>query len=115
MKRSDATGSPRVARWWLDVATVVLWHPASLRSFAALRTLYPDAMVHFLSPDFESIARHAFHKLKTNVEETLQRALFENQEVMSSVGSVRALLLVVFLCFSSILTPLRDERKRRSF
>ena len=45
LKRSDATGSPHVARWWLDVATVVLWHPASLRTFAALRTLYPDAVV----------------------------------------------------------------------
>ena len=81
---------PHVARWWLDVATVVLWHPASLRSFASLRTLYPDATVFFLSRDFESAARHTFQKLKAIFEETLQQPISANlyQEVMSSAGCV---------------------------
>mmetsp|Transcript_15099 Transcript_15099/g.36525 ORF Transcript_15099/g.36525 Transcript_15099/m.36525 type:complete len:515 (-) Transcript_15099:1713-3257(-) len=88
LKRSDSAGTPHVARWWLDVATVVLWHPASLRSFATLRTLYPDATVFFLSRDFESAARQTFQKLKANFEDvTLQQHVSANlhKEVMSSL------------------------------
>ena len=95
LKRSDANGMPHVARWWLDVATVVLWHPASLRSFTSLRTLYPDATVLFLSPDFASSARHLFQKVKANLEETMKQSFFPNEGMMSS------LLFAIFMALQT--------------
>lgn len=97
MKRSGATGTPHVARWWLDVATVILYHPASLRSFAALRTLYPDAGVVFLSPDLEAAARNTFHKLKASAED----ALLQRASSPQHPEEISSLLYAVFIALQT--------------
>jgi hypothetical protein len=40
---------PHVARWWLDVATLVLWSSSSELDYVRLRWLYPDAAIMMLS------------------------------------------------------------------
>lgn len=53
----NTEGLPHVARWWLDVATLVLWSSNSELDFVRLRWLYPDASVMLVSRDLESATR----------------------------------------------------------
>eukprot|EP00899_Mesostigma_viride_P002651 jgi/Mesvir1/12387/Mv00562-RA.2 len=60
-------GGPHVARWWLDVASLVLWSGFSQELFVQLRWLYPEASMMYLSRDFVSWVQHVARELRSRV------------------------------------------------
>ena len=61
--RGENGGLPHVARWWLDVATLVLWEDQSQDPYIALRWLYPDAAISLLSRDMASLTQRFVEEL----------------------------------------------------
>eukprot|EP00958_Prasinococcus_capsulatus_P018590 scaffold2188_cov388-Prasinococcus_capsulatus_cf.AAC.13 len=61
-----------VSRWWLDVATLVLWSPQSVQSYIQLRSLYPNATVMFLSQDLVSSVGTVLQRGARSIEEAGQ-------------------------------------------
>ena len=58
-----------------------------MRNFAALRTLYPDAAIAFLSRELETAARNEIGKLMLMVEKRLKQTYyFRGNDKLSSVG-----------------------------
>ena len=85
--------APHVARWWSDIAAVVLWETVDQQHYSILRNLYPDAAVHFLSPDLIVNLQNQLAVLKARIERELKVRYPFNVEDVSSLTAATALAM----------------------
>eukprot|EP00854_Cymbomonas_tetramitiformis_P003160 gene3160-4004_t len=86
----NSEGMPHVARWWLDVATLILWSSSSEKDFIKLKWLYPEASVILLSRDLEAATRGLTATMKDRIEQALN--VRTGVDPLSGGGGVSSLL-----------------------
>uniref|UniRef100_A0A061QMP4 Beta-galactoside alpha--sialyltransferase 1 isoform x1 n=2 Tax=Tetraselmis sp. GSL018 TaxID=582737 RepID=A0A061QMP4_9CHLO len=86
---------PRVTRWWIDVASVVLWGDISQSAYLKLRYIYPGASVVFLSRDLTTMVEAIVSNMRARIEKVLHISLPSNTAPSSQMYT---LLMAVNMC-----------------
>jgi len=84
----DEMPMPRVTRWWIDVAAVVLWDDASHKDYSVLRNIYPNAVVTFLSRELVTLGAKFMELMRRQIERVFHIPLEVDTRISSQLYTV---------------------------